>query len=387
MKVLHVIPAVAPRYGGPSVAVAGYCRALARAGVQTTIATTNADGDGVLPVPIGEPVRHVGTETWFFPRRGEAFKYSAGLSRWLDASVSRFDAVHIHAVFSHASIAAGRAARRAGVPYIVRPLGSLDPWSLAQNSWKKRLLLWSAAGSLLEQAAGIHFTTSDEARLAAPVAGKSDGRVVPLGIEDSLLDAPLRPMVERTPEILAITRFHPKKNLDALIRAFHSVAGAAPFDRWRLTIAGAGDEDYKRQLVSLAKSGPASDRVEVLDWIEGDEKTQRLLRASIFAVPSHQENFGLALVEALASGLPAIVSGGVNLSFAIADAGAGWISGTDDESIAAAIRLAMGNSLERERRARNARDLARGFTWAAAADQLIDWYGAVAAARSVGARS
>ena len=114
MRVLHVIPAVAPRYGGPSEAVLGFCRALRAAGVQAEIATTNADGPGVLPVPLRERVRHADVPTTFFPRYGEAFKFSPGLSRWLRRHINDFDVVHVHAIYSHSSIAAGSVCRRAG---------------------------------------------------------------------------------------------------------------------------------------------------------------------------------------------------------------------------------------------------------------------------------
>src|SRR5216683_7337951 len=128
MRVLHVIPSVAPRYGGPSNAVLAMCRALGRKGVDVLIATTDADGEGRLPVEHGRVTSYGGTPAIFFPRQwSEAFKYSHPLAHWLDQHVADFDAVHVHAVFSHACLAAGQACRRAGVPYVVRPLGTLDP--------------------------------------------------------------------------------------------------------------------------------------------------------------------------------------------------------------------------------------------------------------------
>src|SRR4051794_2864178 len=106
------------------------CRALRKQGTDVLIATTDADGPSRLAVELGRTIDFQGVPTIFFARQwSERFSYSRPLARWLDRQVANFDAVHIHAVFSHACIAAARACRRHLVPYIVRPLGSLDPWS------------------------------------------------------------------------------------------------------------------------------------------------------------------------------------------------------------------------------------------------------------------
>src|SRR5437867_10427539 len=116
MKVLHVIPGVAARYGGPSRAIVGTCRALRCHGVESLILTTDADGPGRLPVELAHPVTYQGVQVIFFPRQySEGFKYSRPLAHWLEKNVTSFDLVDIEAVFSHSSLAAARACRRAGV--------------------------------------------------------------------------------------------------------------------------------------------------------------------------------------------------------------------------------------------------------------------------------
>ena len=128
LKILHVIPSVAPRYGGPSQAIFTICRALQAEGIEVLIATTNADGDGELPVALGEQIVYQDTPTIFFSRQwSEALKYSRPLALWLERNVNNFDLAHIHAVFSHACVAAARACRKNAAPYVVRPLGTLDP--------------------------------------------------------------------------------------------------------------------------------------------------------------------------------------------------------------------------------------------------------------------
>src|SRR5262245_1944082 len=164
LRALHVIPAVSPRYGGPSRAITGMCRALAGVGVEALVVTTDADGPtGRLSVRLGETVMHDGVPTRFFPREwGEALKYSRPMARWLGGHAAEFDIVHVHGVFSHAGLAAGRACRRVGVPYLVRPLGSLDPWSLRQKRLRKQVLRLLGVNRMLRRAAAVHYTTAAE---------------------------------------------------------------------------------------------------------------------------------------------------------------------------------------------------------------------------------
>jgi len=369
LRVLHVIPSIAPRYGGRSHTVVRYCRALRQHGIRVTVATTHADGAGVLDVPTGEAAEYEGVEARFFVRRGEALKYSPSLSKWLRKSVADFDVVHIHAVFSHASLSAGRACRIAGVPYIVRPLGSLGPWSLMQHAWRKRALMWSAAGSLLRNAAGLHFTTEGEREAATAAVGECPGRVIPLGIDDQYLASIVSAAGGR--RVVVLARLDRKRNLGSLIRAFHASAAASD---WRLTIAGAGDVAYAEELRRAALDGAAASRIDFLPWLDGEEKLKLLRSASVFAVPSFRENFGLGALEAMACGVPVLVSRGVNLAPAIAQADAGWITGTDDEEIAATLTEAMRDEVGRRRRAANARKLASNYTWDSAAALLEVWY-------------
>ena len=378
MRVLHVIPSVAPRYGGPSVAVVGYCRALASRRVEVLIATTNADGDGVLPVETDRITDWQGVPAIFFPRIGEGFKYSAPLARWTRAAVTSFDVVHVHAVFSHASLAAGRACRAAGVPYVVRPLGSLDPWSLTQSAWKKRLLLMTSARALVQHAAVLHFTTDEEQRLAAPVSGGVPGMVIPPGVDGAVLADPMVPVERRERRLVALTRLDPKKRLDELIRAFHAAASQADLVDWHLSIAGDGSADYRALLIQIAASGPAASRIDFPGWLDDDRKARLLRSSSLFALPSHQENFGIAVMEALACGVPAVVSRGVNLAADIETAGAGWVVGDGEDDLSAALARAMRDTAARARCATAARTLASRFTWAAAAEQLERQYALVA---------
>lgn len=378
MRVLHVIPSVAPRYGGPSSAIAPMCRSLADQGMQPLILTTDADGPGRLDVPLGRETTWEGVPTVFFPRDfTEAYKYSRGLGRWVSHHVRDFSIVHVHAVLSYAPLAAAAACRRAGIPYVVRPLGTLDPWSLGQKRFRKRLLLALGARRMLAGAAAIHYTATEEKRLAEKELGLSGGVVIPIGIDADLLAQPVATAEERSsdPYVLVLSRLHPKKNLEPLIEAFARItAKGGRLASWRLVLAGIGQPEYVQRLARLVEQVGARDRIAFAGWAGGDVKRRLLLGASLFALPSLQENWGISLMEALASGLPAIVSDRVDLASVVDAARAGWVVQVDEASLRAGLIEAMSSPAERDVRGAAGRTLARQFAWPRVAGELAALY-------------
>ncbi len=342
-NVLHVVPALASRYGGPSVAAIDMCRALRTAGASTLLAATDADGASRLPVAVGTRTEYDGVPAIFFPRiASESYKWSPGLAAWLRRHVTEFDVVHVHAVFSHASVASGRACEAAGVPYIVRPLGTIDPWSLSRHRIRKQVLLRCGVRRLLEGAEVIHYTSEGERQGAE--AGWSwlpRGIVVPLAVDEAFFSAGTVVADPRGPYVLALSRLDPKKGVDLLIEAFHMAATAVHDRGWRLVVAGTGDDAYEARLRALAHEGPARDRIEFRGWVADDERIALVQGAELPAAPSQQENFGIAIVEALASAVPVLVTPGVNLADEIERAGAGWRVPRTVEAVDQALRTAM----------------------------------------------
>ena len=216
--------------------------------------------------------------------------------------------------------------------------------------------------------------TDEERRLASPVTAHVPGVVIPSGVDDTYQAAPIVPAARRDRVVVALTRLHPAKRIDALIRAFHAAALSSEFDEWRLAIAGQGEADYTAELQRLAATGPAAGRIDFMGWLAGDGKREWLSRAAILAMPSHQENFGLGLVEGLARGVPAIVSRAVNLSPLIESVRAGWVVGSDDSDLRDTLMVAMRDDVDREARSGAARALAARFTWAETAAQLEGLY-------------
>jgi glycosyltransferase involved in cell wall biosynthesis len=378
MRVLHVIPAVAKRYGGPSTAVIAMCRALDARGLETTIACTDADGPGRLDVPLGVAASYEGVRAVVFPRlSSESFKYSPQLSAWLDAHVGDFDVVHIHAVMSHACVAATRACVRAGVPYVLRTLGTLDDWSIGQKSLKKRLFMTAWGDGMLAAAAAVQATSDEERDTLQQRWGVPNAEVIPIGVDDAVFAAgaaePATP-----PTVIAIARLHPVKGLDLLIDGFARATLDPALATWRLAVVGDGDAAYVAGLAARARQSTAADRIDFCGWLDGAEKLARLRSASLQALTSHHENFGIAIAEGLACGVPAVVSRAVQIAAAIDHARAGWITGLDRAEIADVFQEAMSDETERRRRGRSAASLAEHWRWSRIAAQLSDLYGRVA---------
>ena len=403
MKVLHVIPSISERSGGPGQAIISMCRSLQEQGTEVLIATTD-DGVSSSESQVSSSqaklahhssliTHHLykGIPTVFFPVQwGESFKYSKPLAGWLETSVGRFDVVHIHAVFNHACIAAASACRKHRVPYVVRPLGTLDPWSMKQKPVRK-FLFWQLAGKrMLQGAAGVHYTALAEKSAAESSLGLRRGQVIPLGVESDLtarqngaqLLQSRTPGLVGHPYVLVLSRLHPKKGLDIFVDAFVSLIARKDFQDWRLVLAGEGPEEYVRALKLKVSAHQADDTVFFPGWLEGDEKDAFLRHAALLALPSYHENFGLCVMEALAAGVPVLVSPHVNLAEEIEAAGAGWITPVSISAIEDTLAEALGSEAERSRRGQAGKTLALEFSCELVASRLNEMYCAIAAGQN-----
>jgi glycosyltransferase involved in cell wall biosynthesis len=345
MRILHVIPSVSAVHGGPSRAISDMEQALSARGIEVTTLTTNDDGPrGTLPVQCGAPVATRYATRWYFPRTTVTFKTSIGLAQWLVKSVRAYDIVHAHALFSFAPVIAAFISRRAGVPYVLRPLGVLADYGMTQHhSPLKRLSFSLIERQLIESASAVQFTTATEQAEAEALGLKCRSVVIPLGIDVGGVAEHTR--VRRTAagpvNLLYLSRIDRKKNVEGLLHALRLVASKYP--NVTLSIAGAGDRKYTESLKSLARRLGLEDRIDWLGYVESDRKVDALARASAFVLPSYSENFGIAVVEALAAGLPCIVSRGVAIANQIERAGAGIVVDTGPEDVAAGIERILDN--------------------------------------------
>jgi glycosyltransferase involved in cell wall biosynthesis len=343
MKILHVIPSIDERSGGPATAIIPMCRALMQQGIEVLLVSTDA---GLKEKNADD---YKGVTAKLFPSEfGESFKYSRPLASWLNANIQNFDLAHVHAVFNHSSVAAGRACRRAGVPYVIRPLGTLDPWSMSQKSLRKRLF-WQVAGKgMLQGAAAVHYTSEAEKLSTERLTG-----------------------LTQHPYVLVLSRLHPKKGIDVLVDAFLSLVQTQQFSDWRLVLAGDGPPEY---VAKLKRKASQCERIAFPGWVDGEQKDALLGCASLLALPSHQENFGLCVMEAMSNAVPVLVSPGVNLAPEIVTANAGWVAAIYKESLTASLVEALSDEAERAKRGRAGQQLSLLYSWENATKSLVQLY-------------
>ena len=356
--------------------------AVAAHGASVTIATTDADGPSRLGVAIGEPIL-VGDVEYRYFRRGwtRDWHFSLGLTRWLARTVARFDVVEVHGLFNYVTAAGCRLAWRSRVPYVLRPLGTLAPWSLGRGSWKKRPYYQLIERTHLAHAAAIHVTSEAEAAEVTQLGFGAKARVIPLGV--SVEAAP--PRADRDSReavrLLFLSRLHPKKGLELLFTAL-AMLHAEKRARVSLTVAGSGESQYVRRLEAQVARLGLQDAVRFVGPVHGDAKTSAFSNADVFVLPSYNENFGIAAAEAFAAGLPAILSDEVALARDARSRAAALVVALDPTAIADAIVKLAADAALRLEMGRNAwRFAAEVLSWEACGIRLMALYEELAAAR------
>lgn len=382
MKILHVIPSVSPVHGGPTVALQTITRALAAEGIEVHVATTDDDGTGHLPVPLGEPIRADGVTYWYFHRQTQFYKFSLPLTRWLAKHIADYDLAHIHTLFSYATLPAAFFACQHHVPYIVRPLGTLNHYGMTRHHPRfKRISFPLIERPILDRAAMIHFTSEQERAEAAAWGMTAPSRIIPIAIEPgtrSTADADqwlarVAPHLVGQRLILFMARLDPKKGLDLLLPAFAQLSAGNV--QAGLLIAGAGDPTYVAALEECARALNVSHHVAWLGRLDGEAKQAALTCADMFVLPSYSENFGIAAVEAMAAGLPVVVSDQVGIHDQVSAHGAGVVVPLDRDALASALRAVLNDEQLRHEMGRRGRELvAEYFSVGAMTRELIGVY-------------
>jgi glycosyltransferase involved in cell wall biosynthesis len=331
MKILRSIHTVNPALGGPIESVKQSSAALARRGHKVEIVSLDLPGDPwVSEAPV--PVHALG------PGRG-SYGYSPRFSDWIAKRRVSYDAVVVHGLWQYTGFGVWRALAGSPTPYFVFPHGMLDPWFKRAYPLKhiKKLLYWPwAEYRVLRDAAAVLFTSEEERRLARHSFRpyRCNEVVVNYGTATpGDLDSARRAFFDAFPNLrehrflLFLGRLHQKKGCDLLIEAFTAVrkTTSAPI---HLIMAGpAADADYLRQLKQMAAA--SGDSIIFPGMLIGDLKWGALSSAEAFVLPSHQENFGIAVAEALACGTPVLISNKVNIWREIEAAGAGLVENDD----------------------------------------------------------
>jgi len=401
LRILQIVPSISLVYGGPSQMVLGLSSALASQGVEVTVLTTDSNGDAGQPpldVPLDKPIEQDGYQVRYFrcsPFR--RYKFSLNLLRWLSEHASEFDLAHIHALFSPVSTAAATLARHRKLPYILRPLGTLDPADLRKKRRLKQIYAALLERANLAGAAGIHFTSAQEAKISERFGTHSPDLVIPLGVRP-----PQPPLIRGEKEgaiphkakvrrelgipddrllVLFMSRIDPKKGLNLLIPALESLLLGANHEsalpNFHFVLAGTNPQDpnYENQIKEQIKASPLSSCTTITGFVTGELKAALLQDADLFVLPSYYENFGIAVAEAMVAGTPVVISDQVHIWEEVKGAEAGWVCPCEVEALTEVLREALQDVGERQRRGVNAQDYAlQNYSWDAIALAMIQAY-------------
>lgn len=327
MKLVHVVPHIDQEAAGPSYSVPRLCQSLVVCGNEVELTCLAARGE-ILGVKLDLHSQ------WPIFRR---FAVSTSLSRALARKAAEVDVVHNHSLWSMVNVAAGWVVPERGAKLVTSPRGTLSPWALSRSPRVKQIL-WPLQRRALDRADLLHATSEAEyfeiraQGLTVPVA------VIPNGIDlPNLGPQSMSANISGKRTLLFIGRIHPIKGLDRLLQAWVEIQDRCP--DWQLVIAGRGELAHVRQVQMMANKLGVK-RVEFPGALYGEAKAEAYLRADLFVLPTHSENFGMVVAEALSYGCPAVVSTGAPWQGLQTEACGWWVS-NDVQMLASTLDLAM----------------------------------------------
>jgi len=340
MRILHVIASVRPQGGGPIEGVKQLASVVTALGHEVEIASLDSPDIDAASCPL--PLYALG------PGKLK-YGYSSRFASWLRGNAQAYDVIIVRGIWQFHSLATWRAVRRSKTPYVVFTDGMLDPWfknTYPLKHLKKRLYWPWAEYRVLRDAGAVLFTSEEERRLARQSFSRysarekvvGQGSIHPTGDAGAQLAAWFSrfPHLRGKRLVLFLGRIHPKKGCDLAIRAFARVLASQP--DWRLVMAGPDQVGIRRALERLAADLNISDKVTWTDMITGEVKQGALRSAEVFLLPSHQENFGIAVAEALAYGVPALISNKINIWREVEQDGGGLVAEDDLEGTSSLLQ-------------------------------------------------
>jgi glycosyltransferase involved in cell wall biosynthesis len=381
MKILIVIPALGPVYGGPTKSVIELAQSLGKKGIDVDIVATTANGYTSLDVPTLTWIDEKYYRIQYFPYWNLLdYKITLSLTCWLFQYVTNYDLVHTNAIFSYPVLPAHWACQLHRIPYIMTPHGMLEPWALAYKAGKKRFYFNLLEKPAFQCASAIQMLASMEAKRIEQLKLKAPVVIIPNGIHAQ--DFEILPDVEQFYQqfphtrsktlILFLGRIDPKKGLDLLASAFAKVH--AQFPQTHLVIAGPDNIGFSKTVKSYFAEAGCLDAITFTGMLTGSLKYAALAAASLYVAPSYSEGFSVSVLEAMAAKLPCVITTGCNFSEA-ATAQTALVVDIDAHKIANALLWCVNNPEQAKAMGDRARQfIFEKYTWEKIASQLQQVY-------------
>jgi glycosyltransferase involved in cell wall biosynthesis len=355
MRLVHVVPHISDEASGPSYCVPRLCASLAVLGHEVELSCLAARG----PIP---GVRLDVHRQWSVLSR---FAVSPSHTLALRRKAGQMDIVHNHSLWSWVNVAAGWAVAGRRAKLVTSPHGTLSAWALSRSRHAKRAL-WPIQRRVLERADLIHATSEIEYGEIRALGFKAPVAIIPHGID--LPDLPVSQPTASQRTLLFLSRIHPKKGGDRLLQAWQQLQHV--HQDWRLRMVGRGEPSHEQELRKLAHSLQL-ERVDFSGPLYGAEKSKAYFEADVFVLPTHYENFGMVVAEALAHGCPVVVSKGAPWA-AVQEERCGWWVEHDVNTLTGGLDAALSESSEalREKGAKGRMWMERDFSWPLVAERM-----------------
>ena len=350
MRILVTCESIAHGTGGGRTGILGLCKALMGSGHDVSLIATNAGMDDHQPQVLNEFSLYEGVNVAFYETQHCIFGnyVSYGFFSELRDNIKLFDLVLIHSIYRFSSTIAAFYARKNNIPYILRPHGTLTPFLVNnRRSFIKKLYINIFEKKSFKNAAAVQFSSKLEMHEAAKYIKEiKKSIIISEGINvDDYVNVPNTgsfetkfPQVKGKFRLLFLGRFHPKKGLDLLLDAFQLIYERFP--DMHLVLAGSGDDEYIEQIRNRIDSMSLTEYITITGRISEELKSAVLVESDAFILPSYGENFGLAVVEAMASNLPVIITNRVGISDIILQGDAGIVTSCDvPELVNAVVKL------------------------------------------------
>lgn len=380
MRILVVIPYLAPSFGGPTKVVQELCANLGLIGVRVDVVTTHADASGKLAVTLNQWIEAGGYRLRYFKcwNRNDLV-VSISLVSWLIKNVKHYDVIHTHNRFAPLALTAELICQLQKKPFVVTPHGMLETWALSYKAQKKQWYYNLFERPSLQKAKAIHVLTESEAKQLQSL-GFLQTAVVPNGIdpaEYSEIDDPALfyeqfPATQHKDIILFLGRIDPKKGLDLLATAFATIH--QQFPNTHLVIAGPDSIGFWATVEGALAAAGCLKAVTLTGMITGPLKKAALAAAQIFVAPSYSEGFSMSVLEGMVSGLPCILTTGCNFPEAAA-AGVAYVIPIDAKAIAQTLQTCLQHPQQAQSMGVNARRfILEHYTWNHAAQRMKQVY-------------